>query len=96
MMSLLYGGEFSLHALVQYVENLEGEYIIQGQQNTSYAMHTKPLSLDYWLRQFATNPNTTQATNQVVEAIVATGLFELHEDFICPETNRECRGLRLL
>lgn len=94
-MNLLGGGEFSVDALVQYIENLEEGYIIQGQQNVRYSEHTKPTSLDYWLRQFATNPDTKQATNNLLDALVATGLFELVDTLICPETGRECKGLIL-
>lgn len=90
------GGEFSLEALVQYMENLEDGYMIQGQQNVRYADHTKPFSLDYWLRQFAVNPDTTQATNSLLATLLATGLFELVNQLICPETGKECKGLILL
>ncbi len=73
------------------------DYIIQGQQERALCKHTKPQSLDVWLRNnLPTNPNTKQATNDVVEQLVNTGLFVVG-DFPCPDSpdGRICKGIGL-
>jgi hypothetical protein len=95
MINLPYGGQFDEYALVEYIKASGRNYIIQGQQSYSYAKHTKPHSLDYWLRQFAQNPDTKQAENSVLDALVSTGKFRQESRLICPDTNRTCKGIRL-
>jgi hypothetical protein len=75
MIRLPYGGQFDERELVTYIRASRRDYIIQGQQAVAKANHTKPHSLDYWLRQFANNPDTKQGEASVIEALVATGLF---------------------
>ena len=96
MINLPYGGAFDEHDLVAHVRASGRDYIIQGQQAVSFDEHTKPQSLDYWLRQFGNNPNTKQAENSVLDALVATGLFEVIFDLVCPDSGKRCKGLRLL
>ena len=96
MVDLPYGGEFDESALVAYIRASDHDYIIQGQQAVSLADHTKPHSLDFWLRQFASNPNTKQAENSVLDALVATGLFRISGGLVCPDTGRQCKGLCLI
>lgn len=96
MIDLPYGGAFDEHDLVAYIRASGRDYIIQGQQAVSLDEHTKPQSLDYWLRQFGKNPNTKQAENSVLDALVATGLFEISKNLICPDTGERCKGLRLV
>ena len=62
---------------------------------SSRANHTKPYSLDYWLRQFAKNPDTKQAVNSVCVALVATGLFKT-SDKPDPVTERWVNALCLV
>ncbi|MDO9579032.1 MAG: hypothetical protein Q7J06_00445, partial [Bacteroidales bacterium] len=75
MIKLRYGGKFNERDLIKHIRGSKRDYIIQGQQNVSFSKHTKPNSLDYWLRQFGLNQNTTQAVNSVINDLVATGLF---------------------
>ena len=75
MIPLRYGGQFDERELVEYIRATPRNYIIQGQQRAAKANHTKPHSLDYWLRQFAHNPDTKQAEASIIEALVATHLF---------------------
>jgi hypothetical protein len=96
MIDLPYGGQFDENALVAQVQASGRDYIIQGQQAVSYANHTKPHSLDYWLRQFAANPDTKQAENRVLDALVATGFFRIVHGLVCPESGRRCKGLLLV
>jgi len=96
MIDLPYGGNFDEHDLVRYIRGTGRNYIIQGQQAVSRDDHTKPLSLDYWLRQFGKNPNTKQAENSVLDALVATDLFEKVEKLRCPDSGNQCKGLRLV
>jgi hypothetical protein len=96
MIALRYGGQFDEHDLVAYVQASGRDYIIQGQQSVSWPKHLKPHSLDYWLRPFGLNPNTKQADNTVIDALVATGLFAFVGKLICPDSGRPCKGIRLL
>lgn len=95
MIALSYGGSFNEHDLVDYIRTSSRNYIIQGQQTLSRANHTKPHSLDYWLRQFGHNADTKQADNGVLDALVATGLFVIVEDLVCPDSGGHCKGVRL-
>lgn len=96
MIELPYGGQFDEKVLVARIKASGRDYIIQGQQTASCANHTKPQSLDYWLRQFASNPDTKQAENSVLDALVATGLFRIEDQLDCPDSGRQCKGLRLV
>ncbi|MFI5103132.1 MAG: hypothetical protein ACHP9V_07170 [Terriglobales bacterium] len=96
MIRLPYGGQFDGRELVTYIRVSRRDYIIQGQQTVAKANHTKPHSLDYWLRQFANNPNTKQAEASVIEALVATGLFVFVKRLRCPDSGNYCRGLKLV
>jgi hypothetical protein len=96
MIALPYGGQFSEHDLVDYIRASGRDYIVQGQQTEALANHTKPQSLDYWLRQFASNPNTKQAEISVIDALVKTGLFVFVQRLRCPDSGNDCKGLRLV
>jgi len=91
------GAGFRVSELVTHIRSTARDYIIQAQQNVTLAKHTKPQSLDVWLRtNFASNPDTKQAVNKVVEALVATGQFEVVWGLPCPDSGRSVKGLRLL
>jgi hypothetical protein len=96
---LPYGGKnvlFDEQALISIIVKSGRDYIIQGQQNCSLADHTKPNSLDYWLRvNYASNADTKQAVNEVVDQLMKTGLFQLAHDLRCPNSGRLCKGLRI-
>ena len=96
MIALPYGGVFDEHDLVRYIRSTGRNYIIQGQTAVSRGDHPKPQSLDYWVRQFGKNPNTKQAENGVLDALVATGFFEIRKNLRCPESGSRCKGLRLI
>lgn len=82
--------------LFDYVSKSGRNYIVQGQQNNSFIRHTKPHSLDYWLRQnFAHNRDTKQAENTVIEALVASGLFIRASRLKCPDSGSYCKGIQL-
>lgn len=91
------GAGFPVSELVAHIQRSGRDYIIQGQQKCTLANHTKPHSLDVWLRtRFTTRQDTKQADNAVVRALVATGLFEVAYGLICPDTGRPVKGLRLV
>lgn len=96
MVELPYGGQFDIQDLIAHIEMSGRDFIIQGQQSVSRENHSKHLSLDYWLRQFADNPDTKQAENSVLDALVQTGAFESVERLICPDTGKYCKGVRLV
>lgn len=97
---LPYGGSgagFTPSELVSHIRSTGRDYIIQGQQNSTLENHTKPRSLDVWLRtRFTTRKNVRQAVNNVIEDLVATGLFEVAWDLACPDSGRAVKGLRLV
>ena len=97
---LPYGGKgagFYVSQLIAHIRSTGRDYIIQGQQNCSLKDHTKPRSLDVWLRENCTHrKDVKQAVNEVMDALVATGLFEVERGLICPDTGYPAKGLRLL
>lgn len=95
MIDLPYGGRFSERRLIAFIRSSGMDYIVQGQQSVALLSHTKPHSLDYWLREFARNQDTKQAQNSVIDALVATGLFRRARRLRCPATGRMVKGLRL-
>ncbi|MCX9157821.1 hypothetical protein OPU71_16985 [Niveibacterium sp. 24ML] len=97
MISLPSGQQFDERALIAYIASSGRDYIIQGQQMCDFAAHTKPQSLDYWLRQrFSRHRDTKQAENLVLSALVATGFFVIERRLRCPDTGNYCKGVRLL
>ena len=96
---LPHGGKdagFDAQDLVAHVVSSGRDYIIQGQSNCRLAEHRKPSSLDVWLRQgYTRRKDTKQAVNDVIDDLVATGLFEIEQSLKCPDTDRGCKGLRL-
>lgn len=98
MINLPNGTPFNENALIAYIRASGRDYIIQGQQASSFANHTKPHSLDYWLRQnYATNHDTKQAENSVLAALVATGFFSIVARLSCPDKiGSRCKGVRLV
>jgi len=96
IITLPYGNNtFDSDDLINHLRQSGRDYIIQGQQACSLANHTKPNSLDYWLRKnYASNPDVKQAVNEVMEHLVATGDFEGWR-FPCPDSGRVCKGIRL-
>lgn len=97
MIRLSYGGFFHEHILVDHMRKHKMSHIIQGQQKCARADHTKPSSLDWWLRQFARNPDTKQADNRVVGDLENTGLFRVSFGLLCPDNPpRRLKGLVLL
>jgi len=96
---LPFGGSkhyFDANDLVRHLIESGRNHIIQGQTNCGLSAHRKPHSLDIWLRRnFADNPDTKQAVNEVVNQLVSTGLFE-EGTFLCPDSGRMCKGIQLV
>ena len=96
---LPFGGSnasFDTDDLVTHIQGAGRDFIIQGQQSVALRNHTKPQSLDVWLRRgYATNPDTKQATNEVVEDLVDTGVFR-EGRFKCPDSGRTSKGIELV
>ena len=92
------GAGFYVSQLKTHIRSTGRDYIIQGQQKCTLKGHTKPHSLDVWLRGFVNNncKDTAQAVNQVIQALVDTGQFEIDRQLVCPDSGRRCKGLRLL
>lgn len=94
---LPYGNsEFDSDLLKAHIRSTGRTYIIQGQKACKRTEHPKPKSLDCWLRDnYAQNPNTKQAVNEVIEALVQTGDFE-GGMFDCPDSGEKCKGIKLV
>lgn len=97
MIVLPYGNNsFNPNDLKECVRRSGRNYIIQGQVACRRANHPKPSSLDCWLRDnYAQNPDTKQAVNEVIRALVNTGEFAEGE-FICPDSGTRCKGIRIV
>ena len=97
---LPYGGPgagFRVSELVNHIRSTGRDYIIQGGQDLPLAKHTKPNSLDVWLRtRFATKPDTRQTAKAVMNALEATGRFQIVRGLRYPDSGQFVNGLRLL
>ena len=88
------GARFDAEELKIHIEQNDMGYIIQGQQACVLKDHTKPRSLDVWLRRRCGKPDTKQAVNRVIEQLVRTGMF--YEDkFRCPDSGRCTKGIAI-
>lgn len=97
--NLPYGGlgaSFNVEELVALFKQRKVNFIIVGSQNSTLAAHTKPASLDVWLRNHKTvkNPNTRQACKEVIQDLVETGLFA-KEKRRCVVSKSLCNALVL-
>lgn len=89
------GEGFSVSYLITYLQASNQDFIIQGQRTCPLVDHPKPHSLDVWLRRnFTSRQDRKQATNELVQEITKTGLFE-EGWFTCPDSGRKCKGIRL-
>lgn len=95
--NLPYGNNtFDSNDLKGYIRGKGRNYIIQGQKACRRLNHPKPNSLDCWLRDnYANNPDTKQAVNEVIKALVETGEFEEGE-FTCPDSGKNCKGIKIV
>jgi len=94
--NLPYGNNsFDSNDLKEYIRRTGRNYIIQGQKACRRVDHPKPNSLDCWLRDnYAQNPETKQAVNEVITDLVNTEDFA-EGDFCCPDSGRRCKGIRI-
>lgn len=89
------GEGFSVGYLITYLQVSNKDFIIQGQRACNLDDHPKPNSLDVWLRRnFTSRQDKKQATNELMNEIIKTGLFE-EGWFTCPDSGRKCKGIRL-
>lgn len=87
---------FNLALVIRKLITTGKPYIIQGQQQVSFENHTKPNSLDYFIRsEIAKSKDTAQATNDVINQICATGLFKINNALVCPDSGKKCKGIEL-
>ena len=82
--------------LVREITDAGRDYIVLGETHRPLRHHTKPNSLDYWLRRrFPMHQDILLADREVIRALVATGCFAELPWLRCPDDGRLCRGLRL-
>ncbi|MFZ5452752.1 MAG: hypothetical protein ACOZF2_12925 [Thermodesulfobacteriota bacterium] len=87
---------FDSDDLKGYIRATGRNYIIQGQQNCSRKNHTKPQSLDCWLKGNCTQySDTKQAVNEVIYGLINTGEFR-EGRYICPDTGRWAKGIQII
>jgi hypothetical protein len=96
LINLPYGfNSFDSDSLIDFIKSTGKNYIIQGQVACKRTDHPKPKSLDCWLRDnYARNPDTKQAVNEVIRDLVNTGAF-IERDFFCPDSGRKCKGIMI-
>jgi hypothetical protein len=97
MIELIYPGlAFDEQDLIDAIKATGENFMIQGQRVIKFGGHPKPESLDVWLRQrFPKKKDTKLADNYLVEALVATGKFEMSKEFFS-ESGRRCKAIKLL
>lgn len=97
--NLPYGGPgagFKVAELITLLQQRNVDFIIVGSQYVILADHTKPASLDVWLRMKVSKSysNTRQACVKVINDLIGTGLFVI-EKKRCDVTKRPCDALVL-
>ena len=92
-----YGTRFDARDLVDHIRKSGSTYIIQGQQKCALAAHSKPNSLDVWMRNIGDLQarDTKQADNDVIQQLVGTGLFR-EGRFRCPDSGRKAKGIEIV
>jgi hypothetical protein len=97
VISLPYGNNtFNSDDLKDYIRMTGRNYIIQGQVACRREVHPKPSSLACWLRDnYAQYPDTKQAVNEVIDALVNTGEFE-EGKFSCPDSGNMGKGIKII
>lgn len=97
MIQVPHGESFDVDDLIDHIRKSGRNYIIQGQQNCILEDHTKPSSLDYWLRsREEKNKNIKQAENSVLDSLAATGRLKIFKKLPCPDSGRACKGIVLV
>ena len=97
MINPRYGTNFDARDLIDHIRRSRRTYIIQGQQARALSDHSKPSSLDVWMR-YNGDPNkkdTKQADNDVIKQLVRTGLFS-EDKFKCPDNGRMLKGIEIV
>jgi hypothetical protein len=88
--------QFHISSLIRMFIDRRITEIVQGQQHLVLANHTKPNSLDFWIRSTIANyPDVAQATNSVIDQVCGTGLFE-RAQVTCQDNQNICNGIRLV
>lgn len=97
MINMPYGGwsQFDEKDLIAHIRASGRDYIVTGGCNCVLANHQKPLSLDYWLRGQTNYKNVRQTCVELINDLVATGLFVEEHGLMCPDSGRRCNGLSL-
>ncbi len=89
------GRQFNLSLLIHYMIRSRRTYLIVGAQRVVLTNHTKPESLDYWIREnVAERSDVMQATTKVVEQSCETGLF-VETRKRCPVAGHICKAIEL-
>lgn len=97
MVNPRYGTTFDAHDLIDHIRSSGRTYIIQGQQAYALSDHSKPSSLDVWMRYNGdlNKKDTKQADNDVIKQLVGTELFS-EGQFKCPDNGRMLKGIEIV
>jgi hypothetical protein len=89
------GTQFDEKDLIALIRASGRDYIVTGGCNCVLANHQKPHSLDYWLRSKARNNGVRQTCQELVDDLVATGIFVEEHGLMCPDSGYRCKGVSL-
>lgn len=85
---------FLLEQLIKEFQKRKTDFMIIGAQNHSLTKHTKPESLDYWLRNLkqVKQKNTRQACSKLINDLLGSGLF-IFDKRRCPVSGKLCNAI---
>ena len=87
---------FHICQLLRHLIDVGRSYIVTGSQHDVLNRHTNPHSLDYWIRtNVARSKDTCNATKELIDQLIASGLFEHRDGLINPASGRKCKGIML-
>jgi rRNA-processing protein FCF1 len=87
---------FDEQELIDHIKASGKHFMVQGQNIKKLEKHTKPHSLDVWLRtRFPKKEDTKLADNCVLNALVKTKKFVITEER-CLDSERLCKAIGLV
>jgi hypothetical protein len=89
-----HGEYFLVQDLINHIKSTPRNYIVLGAQVCVFAIHSKPSSFDYWLRQKTKLKDVKQSCRAITHKLLETGLFEFNK-MQCPDSGIKCNALIL-
>lgn len=88
------GTQVSVCDIISYIRENDNKIIPIGAEHSAILDHSKPFSLDYFLRLLAKCPDTCQATENVIKQLLKYNFFRLSKTK-SPTTGRYLKTLKL-